>query len=72
MPRNEERFDQPHVDPDANAAVLKNAADNSPTRQVDVQSGSNGAGNHHTITTVNAGQSKNEIKAQVQEARDNQ
>ena len=72
MPKNEERFDQPYKDPDENAQVLKEAAEQSPTRQVDVQTGFNGPGNHHTITTVNAGQSTDEIKAQVQQARDNQ
>ncbi|MCO6008299.1 hypothetical protein NE236_25300 [Actinoallomurus purpureus] len=67
MSGNPKRFDQPHRGDDENASVLWKAAQESPTRQVDVQRGSNGSG--QTFTTVNGGQSAAEIEAQVRDAR---
>ncbi|GAA2296427.1 hypothetical protein GCM10010402_63640 [Actinomadura luteofluorescens] len=66
--KNPQRFDNPTQGMgDTNAKILKNQAELSPTGQVDVQSGHNGA--HHTITTVSGSQSADEIKAQVEQAR---
>ncbi|GGQ02691.1 uncharacterized protein YggU (UPF0235/DUF167 family) [Actinomadura coerulea] len=66
--QNPQRFDNPTQGMgDANAQMLKYQAELSPTGQVDVQSGHNGS--HHTITTVSGNQSADEIKAQVEGAR---
>ncbi|MGI5207054.1 hypothetical protein ACQEU6_36455 [Spirillospora sp. CA-108201] len=67
--KNPQRFDNatPGMG-NANAIMLKNQAELSPTGKVDVQSGHNG--NHHTITTVSGDQSATEIEAQVEQARE--
>ncbi|MGI5419832.1 hypothetical protein [Actinomadura luteofluorescens] len=67
MAENIQRFDNPSGNQDALAAVLKGAAEKSPTGQVDVQRGHNG--DHSTMTTVDKSQSTAEIQEQLKRTR---